>query len=98
MKRSAYLVNTSRPDIVDKQALVSVMQSGAIAGAAIDVHSPSPCRPDDPLVRLDNVIATPWCAYNTEEAIANMCITAASDVVRVLSGDAPKHPVNTLHK
>ena len=94
MKMSSYLVNTSRPAVVDKEALVAALKARSIAGAAIDVHDPAPCRPDDPLVALDNVIATPWTAYKTQECISRMCITAARDVVAVLHGDRPRFPVN----
>jgi D-3-phosphoglycerate dehydrogenase / 2-oxoglutarate reductase len=96
MKKRAYLINTSRPGVVDKQALVRALQARGIAGAAIDVHDPAPCAPDDPLVWLDNVVATPWVAYKTEEAIARMCISAAQEVVTVLQGGRPIHPVNSL--
>jgi phosphoglycerate dehydrogenase-like enzyme len=96
MKKGAYLINTSRPAVVDKEALIRVLKAKEIAGAAIDVHAPDPCPPDDPLVQLDNVIATPWTAYKTEETIARMCIMAATDVVTVLHGGAPQFPVNKL--
>jgi len=94
MKNDACLVNTSRPAVVDKDALLDVLTGGEIAAAAIDVHDPVPCAPDDPLVALENVIATPWTAYNTEECIQQMCLTAATDVVTVLNGGVPKYPVN----
>ena len=96
MKREAYLVNTSRPEVVDKKALAKALGAKEIAGAAIDVHEPRPTTPDDPLVRLANVIATPWTAYNTEACIAKMCINAAKDAVRVLHGGTPRFPVNKL--
>ena len=96
MKRDAYLVNTSRPNVLVKDALVRALEDNTIKGAAIDVHDVVPCRPDDPLVHLNNVIATPWGAYNTEEAIVNMCITAVSDIVAVLQGGKPKFPVNKM--
>ena len=96
MKKRSYLVNTSRAPVVEKEALIELLQGHEIAGAAIDVHDPAPCPPDDPLVQMDNVIATPWTAYKTEEAIARMCITAATDVVTVLHGKEPEFPVNTL--
>ena len=96
MKRESYLVNTSRPTVVDKEALIKALAEKKIAGAAIDVHEPEPVSPDDPLVLLDNVIATPWTAYNTKEGSARMCITAARDVVTVLQGGVPKFPVNKL--
>jgi len=94
MKKEAYLVNTSRAGVVDKDALMAALQAKKIAGAAIDVHDPAPCAPDDPLVALDNVIATPWTAYKTEESIARMCITAVADLVTVLRGGRPRFPVN----
>ena len=94
MKRDAYLVNTSRAQVIDKDALIEVLQAGAIAGAAIDVHDPAPCAPDDPLVALDNVIATPWTAYNTVESVSYMCMTSVHEAVRVLEGHKPMFPVN----
>lgn len=96
MKKNAYLVNTSRPDVVDKDALIKILKENQIAGAAIDVHHPAPCAPGDSLVQLDNVIATPWTAYKTEEAIDRMCDTAVNDIVTVLRGGAPRFPVNEL--
>ena len=96
MKKGAYLVNTSRPDVVVKDALIEILKNKRIAGAAIDVHDPAPCSPGDSLVQLDNVIATPWTAYKTEEAIDRMCDTAVNDVITVLKGGAPRFPVNEL--
>lgn len=94
MKENAFLVNTSRAQVVDRPALIAMLQEKKIAGAAIDVHDPAPCPPDDPLVALENVIATPWTAFNTEESVSHMCITAATEVVAVLQGRTPQHPVN----
>jgi len=96
MKKRAYLVNTSRAPVVDRVALLELLQSGKIAGAALDVHDPVPCAPDDPLVLLDNVLATPWSAFNTEASIARMSITAAREVIAVLQGQVPRYPVNKV--
>lgn len=96
MKKQSYLINTSRAAIVEKEALLKVLKAKEISGAAIDVHDPAPCSPDDPLVHLDNVIATPWTAYNTKEAVMRMFRTAAHDVLAVLQGEVPKFPVNKL--
>lgn len=96
MSSSACLVNTSRAPVVDKDALIEVLRERAIAGAAIDVHDPAPCAPDDPLVALDNVIATPWTAYRTDASIERMCIMAVREIVRVLQGKHPQFPVNRL--
>ena len=98
MKKNSYLVNTARPEVVDKPALVASLRTGKIAGAAIDVHDPMPCAPDDPLLSLENAIVTPWDAFSTKESIERMCITAAKDIVSVLGGGAPKHPVNKPQK
>ncbi len=98
MQKGSYLVNTSRVAIVNKQALVEALTANKIAGAAIDVHDPAPCEPDDPLVALNNVLATPWTAYNTRECISRMSITAAKDVVAVSQGQAPRFPVNKPEK
>lgn len=95
MKPSAYLVNTARPFIVDYNALVRKLEAKEIAGAAIDVHDPAPCGPDDRLVALDNVLPTAWSAYNTREAIADMSRRAAQDLVTVLQGRVPRNPANT---
>jgi phosphoglycerate dehydrogenase-like enzyme len=94
MMPGSYLVNTARPYIVDYDALVRKLEAKEIAGAAIDVHDPAPCGPDDRLVALDNVLPTCWSAYNTREAIADMSRRAAQDLIAVLQGRKPRHPVN----
>ena len=96
MKKDAYLANFSRAQIVDREALIRALSSGAIAGAAIDVHDPAPCDPDDALVMLDNVLPTPWMAYSTRECIARMCMGAARDLVAVLRGEKTAYPVNKI--
>ena len=96
MRNTAYIVNTSRAPVIDREALLEALNSGAIAGAALDVHDPAPCKPDDPLVLHENVLATPWCAYNTEEAIARICMSAARDIVTVLHGGTPAYPLNCI--
>lgn len=96
MKRGSNLINTSRAPVVDKEALIDVLKSGRIAGAATDVHDPAPAAPDDPLTVLDNVIATPWSAYNTTQSIARMCRAAAENIAAVLQGRTPPSAVNTV--
>lgn len=98
MKKESYLVNTSRSTVIDNQALIEALKAKKIAGAAIDVHDAVPCAPDDPLVMLDSVLATPWTAFNTKEGVARMSIAAAKDVVAVSQGKVPRFAVNKPEK
>lgn len=78
MKPTSRLVNTSRGPIVDMAALVAALNSGRIAGAAIDVYDTEPLDPADPLRTMDNVLATPHIGYVTRE----MYQTFYGDTVR----------------
>jgi phosphoglycerate dehydrogenase-like enzyme len=78
MKRTSYLVNTSRGPIVDTTALLAALRSGQIAGAAVDVYETEPLAAADPLRTLDNVVATPHIGYVTRE----MYETFYGDTVR----------------
>ncbi len=62
MKRTAFLINTSRGNVIDQGALIHALQEGQIAGAGLDVYSVEPIRPDDPLLHLGNVVLTPHIA------------------------------------
>jgi phosphoglycerate dehydrogenase-like enzyme len=59
MKRSAVLVNVARGSLVDQAALVTALEKRAIGGAALDVASPEPLPPENPLWSLENVLLTP---------------------------------------
>lgn len=67
MKRTAFIVNIARGPVVNHNALVKALEERAIAGAALDVFYKEPIPPDDPLLRLDNVVLTPHIAANTYE-------------------------------
>jgi phosphoglycerate dehydrogenase-like enzyme len=93
MKPTAYLINTSRGALVDQHALAEALEQGVIAGAGLDVLEVEPPPPHDPLLRTENVIITPHVAWYSEESVHDNRIQAAEEVVRVLSGQPPIHPV-----
>ena len=99
MKPSSILINTARGPIVDDRALHRALEEGWIAGAGLDDLEEEPAKvrgwqPDNPLLRLDNVVITPHAAYYSEEAIRWVRQFAAEEVVRVLTGQPPLSPVN----
>lgn len=94
MKSTAYLVNCGRGAIVDEQALIDVLKSKKIAGAALDTFEVEPIAPDHPLMQIDNVIVTPHSAWHTKESMWEMQWGAAKQVALVLQGQKPNHCVN----
>jgi D-3-phosphoglycerate dehydrogenase len=93
MKKSAYLINVARGNVVDEKALIESLQKGDIAGAGLDVTDPEPATADNPLFRLKNVIITPHCAAASEEAMARMVTDSVRGIDDVLNGRIPEFPV-----
>ncbi len=96
MKRSAYLVNTSRGPVVDTAALRQALASGEIAGAALDVTDPEPPAPDDPLLAMPQVIVTPHVGTGTVETREKMGDMAATNLIESLAGRRPPAVVNQV--
>jgi glyoxylate reductase len=92
MKRTAYLINTSRGPVVDEAALAWALRERLIAGAALDVYEREPIVHPD-LLGLENVMLIPHLASATTETRTAMADLAASNVLAVLNGQPPLTPV-----
>jgi D-3-phosphoglycerate dehydrogenase len=94
MKPTAILVNPSRGPVVDEQALIRALRDKRLAGAALDVWEREPVAADNPLLAMDNVIATPHAAYFSSAAVAQVPRRCGEEVARVLTGQRPLNVVN----
>ena len=92
MKKTAYLINTSRGPIVDEAALVEALRNNVIAGAALDVYENEPALAPG-LAELENVILTPHIASATEETRQAMSELAAKNIIEALEGRTPPNLV-----
>lgn len=94
MKPTAYLINTARGPIVDQKALTRVLQEGRIAGAGLDVLEQEPPDPDDPILKLDNVILAPHALCWTDQCFAGNGAADIRAVLDVQHGREPRGVVN----
>ncbi len=94
MKRTSFLINTSRGPVVDERALIQALQQGWIAGAGLDVFEQEPIDPANPLLKMENVVVLPHVGSATEATRQAMVDLAADNVLAVLQGKPPLTPVN----
>ena len=84
MKPGAFIVNVSRPDVVDRAALIEALRSGRLGGFALDPQYEAPGRSDDELLKFDNVILTPHIAaqprFNALNDIEDLIAGLAKEV------------------
>lgn len=94
MKPGSYLVNTSRGGLVNEHDLLKALESGQIAGAALDVVEKEPLSPASPLLGREDVIITPHIAWYSEEAASELKRKTAEEAVRIAKGEPLRNPAN----
>ena len=100
VKKGAFIVNCARGAIVDSQAIHRALSEGWIGGYATDVFEKEPVDHNDPLLKLENFIATPHMAFYSDKIHDDFRRQASEEVARVLNGERPLNIVNpeVLHK
>jgi D-3-phosphoglycerate dehydrogenase len=95
MKPGSLLINVSRGGVVDTLAVVEALRSGHLGGAALDVLDSEPTVPPDLLAQA-GVMLTPHVAFSSDASLAELRRRAAEEAVRMLTGQPPHNPCNTL--
>jgi len=94
MKDTAYLINTSRGDVVDESALINALKTKKVAGAGLDVLSQEPPEAQNPLLSMPNVIVSPHSAFVSHEALTDLAAMSTKTVVDTLEGRVPENVLN----
>lgn len=94
MKEGVCIINCSRGGIIDEEALARFIQNGKVKGAAIDVFEKEPPDPDNPLLKLEQVIVTPHLGASTKEAQVNVAQQLASQIVQAFTTQEVRNAVN----
>ncbi len=93
MKPGAFLINTARGELIDEEALLRALQQGRLNGAALDVFARQPPDPNNPLLALPQVIATPHTGAHSDSATNGMGWGALVNLLAVLQGEEPLNRV-----
>jgi lactate dehydrogenase-like 2-hydroxyacid dehydrogenase len=94
MRRTAFLINTSRGPVVDESALIKALQEKRIAGAGLDVFETEPVDMANPLLKMENVVLLPHVGSATDATRTAMLDLSVNNVLAVLQGKPPLTPVN----
>jgi D-3-phosphoglycerate dehydrogenase / 2-oxoglutarate reductase len=94
MRNDAFLINTSRGEVIDESALITALVNKRIAGAGLDVFSQEPVDPNHPLLRLDNVILTPHIGWKTDNMFHQFLSTSIDNILSYIIEGTPKRIVN----
>jgi len=89
MKKSAFLINCSRGEVINEQELINALLTNEIAGSALDVYEQEPISKRNPLLKMDNVVMTPHIGSATKNTRYNMAMKAAKNLVSGLMGEKP---------
>ncbi|MEM2130418.1 MAG: D-glycerate dehydrogenase [Candidatus Bathyarchaeia archaeon] len=93
MKKTAYLINTSRGSVINEKALCKALEEGWIAGAGLDVFETEPLPLDSPLIKNENTVLTPHVGTATYETRHLMALSVTNSIREVLSGKVPTNVV-----
>jgi D-3-phosphoglycerate dehydrogenase len=96
MKETAYIVNTSRGEIIDERALYKALKGRWIAGAGLDVAAEEPLPANNKLLTVDNCIVTPHAAFYSVKSLKDLQRYTARAAAQVLRGEVPAHPVHKV--
>ena len=94
MKKSSFLINTSRGPLINENVLYKALKEKWIDGAALDVMEKEPPDWDNPLLSFENIIITPHISFYSEESYKELKTKVADSVLAVLKGDLPRSAVN----
>lgn len=94
MKKTAYLINAARGELVKEKELIDALKYGLIAGAGVDVYEEEPPGAGHPFYTMNNVVMSPHFAAMTDEALERMGLHAAMGVIDVMEGRTPEWSVN----
>jgi phosphoglycerate dehydrogenase-like enzyme len=94
MKKTAYLINTARGPVVDEAALIKALQEGWIQGAGLDVFEQEPTPPDNPLLRMDNVVVAPHALGHTDQFFMESWNQKLRQVSQIIRGEVPEALIN----
>jgi D-3-phosphoglycerate dehydrogenase / 2-oxoglutarate reductase len=90
MKPTAYVINTARGGLIDQQALITALEAGQIAGAALDVFEREPLEPDSPLAKMENVFLTPHTAGVSDSSQIETRRRTSRNIANALVGEWPE--------
>jgi len=94
MKKTAFLINAARGPIVDEAALIKALQEGWILGAGLDVFEKEPISPDNPLLKMGNVILSPHALAQTDQTLSTMWDIIVGQLSAITRGEIPETLVN----